>query len=1235
MTPPRRRFAQPISSPRYLSLRHGRELVRTLDDDCGCDPKKEGELSPGEEHLHSFYVPGLTGGTHTITVSQDITVTKSSDPNQKPDKSVGPQPQEFFVLAPRFALPDDAVYSVYPPPGSSATGEVLPHVLLNDPTLPWERVGSNEADKNHPPDYPSNRVPWFACLVFEPDELRLSNTELTDIYKATSIAGKAKQDQMLAVTTPITDLKDVGSTTATIPIRDSAEATKLDTSLVFLRSELFDAIFSSYDDNGARLSSQKVPDVSRHRFLAHLRKIDTTGMAHADREDEQTQREFSVVVSNRTGPLTATSDNQPSQVIVHIVSIEGVDKMPMFPITGSFKLVGLVSLYSWTYMCLPPNSLNVHSAFVNMSDGLRMLQPDFNFKQPPKSDNPAAPRMYKRLEDGYSVVRHRTQTGEETAALLRGPLIPSMPETKDIGVLSNSGSSLQILDQELGLMDITYSTAWSLGRTLALANRPYTTALTRVRRQILREAADAASSMTIRATGTLYQNKEDLIRSLANSVDRMLDMTRSSPTAAPDCELKDRARFKHGESSLAGLSYRSAGVSHFLVDALDEAAYKIASTSDPKPGDWPEEYDPPYNEFNTPRSPDWVLVLRFVLDLYHLDQVPSHYLLTDQSHLPPESFRMFLVDHEWVNAFIDGGLSLGNHGGLDNYQDNADDNPNALDDPVRRSIKKAVNRYLTTSIKGKIGKYRPPVPRFGFYMRSAVVAAFPDLKVSCSPEMNMHSGPMLLKHDIIDKDVMRGYFSGEPLAKDLDEMLFSMPAHQQYFSAGSELSTDFLKATYKRIYTVRNPRDDKQNKSIADIAWERSNGGKGTRMDKSGDPTRPPVFVWGTDSGKSDVRLLLVEKLAADVFTTVKAEMNAKHDGWFKEICPTSAMTGIQLNSPAWQLRIAKLCASLNAASVKIHEISPCLGYKSARALTQPPYIKRHEDKVVASSQLSSQQGSRHGLKIRQNPPHFRRVCIAPPENDHDPDCDDSEISSGSPILTPESLSVISSPELLPQPDTPTTSTQPHARQHHPGANDTTVPTYMISIFSAASTKTSSIPMIPERQDMIFSIIYDRHGPTWSLTGFTISIPIGPITDTKRKNLTSTIPSSSAIAVMVSNLRFNVRTSYSQTENKLKLEAKPRSRSGKVSMDDWIGKYVDDDDSKEVIDIGKRSEISVILYGVRVNRYPATKYPHGVDVVVAYEMNYTGSKSDPFNKLAKLISPDATTAGVELCECTI
>ena len=98
----------------------------------------------------------------------------------------------------------------------------------------------------------------------------------------------------------------------------------------------------------------------------------------------------------------------------------------------------------------------------------------------------------------------------------------------------------------------------------------------------------------------------------------------------------------------------------FINEELQSAAYLVGSTTDALPKDWEHVRPYPYNEINTPYSVDWMLVLRFVLDLYYLINVPVHYLLTDPSHLPDESLRFFYVDQNWINALVDGALSLGN-----------------------------------------------------------------------------------------------------------------------------------------------------------------------------------------------------------------------------------------------------------------------------------------------------------------------------------------------------------------------------------------------------------------------------------------------------------------------------------------------------------------------------------------------------------------------------------------------
>jgi hypothetical protein len=54
------------------------------------------------------------------------------------------------------------------------------------------------------------------------------------------------------------------------------------------------------------------------------------------------------------------------------------------------------------------------------------------------------------------------------------------------------GTDLQILDRGLELMDISYSSGWQLGRTLAIADQAFTAALARLRNHIFdQEMSDA------------------------------------------------------------------------------------------------------------------------------------------------------------------------------------------------------------------------------------------------------------------------------------------------------------------------------------------------------------------------------------------------------------------------------------------------------------------------------------------------------------------------------------------------------------------------------------------------------------------------------------------------------------------------------------------------------------------------------------------------------------------------
>jgi len=121
--------------------------------------------------------------------------------NNNSDELVLKSKQAFRVDAPQIFLPAGSVYSIYPPQGHSDTVDILPHVVLNDPHLPWERVASTEAGK----DATRNKVPWLALLTFTQDELRVPATVL-----ATAFDGKTQSDTTLAIPATGSDINGWG-----------------------------------------------------------------------------------------------------------------------------------------------------------------------------------------------------------------------------------------------------------------------------------------------------------------------------------------------------------------------------------------------------------------------------------------------------------------------------------------------------------------------------------------------------------------------------------------------------------------------------------------------------------------------------------------------------------------------------------------------------------------------------------------------------------------------------------------------------------------------------------------------------------------------------------------------------------------------------------------------------------------------------------------------------------------
>ena len=712
-------------------------------------------------------------------------------------------------------------------------------------------------------------------------------------------------------------------------------------------------------------------------------------------------------------------------------------------------------------------------------------------------------RVLQRLHDGYSLTRYRTQTGEETAALLRGPLVPTDPVKPAWELLSTSGSDLQILDKELGMMDLTYSSAWQLGRTLALADRAFATALTRVRREIAKQADHAAQASLLQAADRPFHSRVGLAASVGSSLEQLAALSRAEDVAT---------RWVAPVQDAVDLSRTGAGVAHFRHESLREAARAIASADEGAP-----ELRP-YNEFNTPRSVDWAVLLKFVMDLYHLNNVPPHYLLTDPSHVPAESLRFFVVDQAWIDACVDGALSLGNHDSRER-------------DGVRAAIKDELNRFLEL-VDPDVG-YKPPVPRLGFVLRSEIVTKFPDLQIAVATTKPAGTGdaPKLVRTMQLAEGMLMAFLSEAATGSADETLTLTVPAHQQYFTAAAEVAPRKIDLSYKRIYTSDSTDvADARSKPVATPSWDRG---------VAHPEKRPVPFVWGSDNENEDVRLVLVEHLARDVFKTLTGAQTDDGKEMFKEAVASSAMMGIQLNSAAWQLK------------VKLPELKPPPNWSSlsnARALTitgEPPVEKRLPKRAAQKTPASFRQRVEKSAlsHMPRPPPHHQGVVWMADDkssrrgsssswglvSEDDDDAPHGSLQAGV-CLLPE----LEPPKILAEPK------------------------WNFAVWAADSRGSSEIKMLETRQDLIFSIVVEKG----TEGDFLI----------ERADITFDMDTDSSLmegyygagASMVSNLRYNVR--LVAQGNQFRLPILPRSTVDKPPR----------------VPVKKTTEMSVFLPGVKV-----------------------------------------------------
>ncbi|HEX9936612.1 MAG TPA: hypothetical protein VGB15_05800, partial [Longimicrobium sp.] len=263
-------------------------------------PEAIAPLPPKLEFLDS-HQPGLKSGVYELTVTQKVAVDGAT-------VETAVRTQQFGVFGERFALDEDDVVAVFPPPGSLGDhANVLPHVVLRRSTLPWERL---VAPPGHEGEPAQATIPWMAVLVFGEDDLAAGVVQPPNVKLETLKAARPGWPG------------------------------------VALQPAQHDDDLVSVIDVPSALLAAMIPTGAELRYLAHVRR----GL---NEQDALVGDEYAVVVAGRLPKSGGAS-------VAHLVSLEGRYRFDFhtgyrFEELPQAGTVRLVSLKSWRFSCIDAN----------------------------------------------------------------------------------------------------------------------------------------------------------------------------------------------------------------------------------------------------------------------------------------------------------------------------------------------------------------------------------------------------------------------------------------------------------------------------------------------------------------------------------------------------------------------------------------------------------------------------------------------------------------------------------------------------------------------------------------------------------------------------------------------------------------------------------------------------------------------------------------------------------------
>ena len=528
------------------------------------------------------YVPPITPGRYTVTVTQDV-YELDADKKIKPLGAHGPYPtlqKTVHVQGDRFSIDPRDIHAVYPPDGGMGdygNEHALPHIAFSVKSLPWDQVSGLPAAGKHPP------APWLALLVFHE----------TDEGGLPAIVSAMVGDLSRGSFPPGASLAERPSTLMTAERKGTAsyaDLVKPKTWAPRLGENAWDAC--QVVDIPLKLFALIAPTQADLPWLAHARI--------ASRPEET--RTYSTVIANRLPLREGTS-------MACLVSLaEIAQRLPPAQIAladgETATHLRLVVLKAWSFRC--------GAALQGFNQDLTRGPLKVPYT-PPGQETPEDLSVREALAMGYTALDHNTRWGDQAVSWYRGPFLPFSSKVTDhvpqppicaegyetgIKPISCADEALRY-DPELGMQDVSYAAAWQLGRLIALRDETFARDLYQWKRENKRrilapQAADVFAFLAELMQAAMQRlNPAQAARDLLDDPARL--KAHLAGTRAPESVVSrlDKLRRLEGvpldylvpdERMLPAESLRFFQVDQNWVYSLVEGAYSIArvSTDDQK-----------------------------------------------------------------------------------------------------------------------------------------------------------------------------------------------------------------------------------------------------------------------------------------------------------------------------------------------------------------------------------------------------------------------------------------------------------------------------------------------------------------------------------------------------------------------------------------------------------------------------------------------------------------------------